>query len=51
MRGEKEMGAAKVQSLKREKNDIKEAGKGSECGISLSTPVDFVPGDMLISYS
>ena len=51
MRNDKEIGDAKIQSLKRAKNDIKEAGRGSECGVSLSASVDFVPGDVLISYS
>ncbi|HRN96184.1 MAG TPA: GTP-binding protein [Candidatus Levybacteria bacterium] len=43
-------GEAKIATLKRMKEDVKEVGKGQECGVALTTPVDFRPGDMLISY-
>lgn len=51
MRGNKEIASTKVLTLKRQKNDIKEAGKGIECGATLQQSVDFSPGDVLISYS
>jgi translation initiation factor IF-2 len=44
------MGQAKIATLKRMKSDVKEVGKGQECGLTLSQPVDFRPGDMLLSY-
>ncbi len=43
-------GEAKIATLKRVKEDVKEVGKGQECGVTLTQPVDFRPGDMLISY-
>jgi translation initiation factor IF-2 len=46
----KVMGSAKISTLKRMKEDVKEVGKGQECGLTLSQPVDFRPGDMLLSY-
>lgn len=42
---------AKPKSLKEGKQDINEALTGQEFGITLSKTVDFLAGDMLISYS
>lgn len=44
------IGESKIATLKRMKEDAKEVGKGQECGVTLTSPVDFRPGDMLISY-
>lgn len=44
------IGESTISTLKRVKEDVREVGKNQECGVSLSDPVDFRPGDMLISY-
>lgn len=41
----------KLVSLKQQKQDINEATVGMEFGAVLAKKVDFLPGDMLISYS
>lgn len=41
----------KLTSLKQQKQDINEATVGMEFGAVLAKKVDFLPGDMLISYS
>lgn len=51
MRGEKEMGNAKIISIKRGKEDIKLAEKNMECGIMIDPQVDFANGDAIIAYS
>lgn len=51
LRQKKEIGTAKIVSLKRGKEDVKEVGKGLECGLTISPQVDFVTGDVLLSYS
>lgn len=50
-RGEDETPPSKILSLKQGKNDIKEIGKGNECGIMIDPMVDFTIGDMVISCS
>lgn len=50
-RGSKVLGSAKLTSLRRGKQSIKEVGKGSECGVVLSHEVDFQKGDVLLSYN
>lgn len=50
LRGEKEIGKAKITSLRRGKVDVKEMGKGSECGVVISPQIDFSINDMLLSY-
>ena len=50
-RGEEETAEAKITSLKQGKKDIKELGKGNECGIMIDPQVDFTIGDMVISVS
>lgn len=42
---------AKINSMKTEKNDIKESPKGTECGLVLQDFDDFVIGDMIQSFS
>lgn len=48
-RGQDETPASKIKSLKQGKNDIKEIGKGNECGIMIDPLVDFTIGDMVLS--
>lgn len=50
-RGEKELGKAKIVSVKRGKDDIKVADNGIECGIMIEPEVDFAVGDAIIAYS
>ncbi len=50
-RGDAETLETKIVSLKQGKKDVKEIGKGNECGIMLDPQVDFTIGDMVISYS
>lgn len=51
MRGQKVVGESVIQTIKRVKDDVKEATKNMECGATLSPSIDFAPGDMLLSYS
>lgn len=51
LRGDKIVGESQLKTLRRVKDDIKEAGKGMECGATLSPSIDFTPGDVLLSYS
>lgn len=44
------IGNSTIATLKKVKEDVKEVGKNQECGVTLSDPVDFRPGDVLISY-
>jgi len=46
---EEETAESKIISLKQGKKDIKELGKGNECGIMIDPQVDFTIGDMVIS--
>ncbi len=50
MREEKVVGEAKIVSIKREKQDVKDVSKGTECGIILSSELDFRPHDVVLSY-
>lgn len=50
MRNEKVVGEAKIVSIKREKQDVKDVSKGTECGIILSSELDFRPHDVVLSY-
>lgn len=49
MRGEKEIGRAKVISMKKQKQEIPTASAGEEFGVILSPQLDFQIGDMLLS--
>jgi translation initiation factor IF-2 len=44
------VGNSKISTIKRMKEDVKEVGKGQECGLTLTDSIDFRPGDMLLSY-
>lgn len=48
-KGENETPEVKIMSLKQGKKDIKEIGRGNECGIMIDPQVDFTIGDMIIS--
>ena len=48
-KGDEETTESKIMSLKQGKKDIKEMGKGNECGIMIDPQVDFTIGDMVIS--
>jgi len=50
MRGDEEIGQTKVKSLRHLKEDVPKAEVGSDCGILFATPLDFQPGDVLLSY-
>ena len=49
MRGEKQIGEAKVVSVRRGKNDISEAKAGEECGVIISPQLDFQKDDILVA--
>jgi len=49
MRNEKELGKAKISSMRRGKNELSEAKAGEECGVILSPPLDFEKGDILVA--
>ncbi len=47
MRGERELGRAKVVSMRRGKNELSEAKAGEECGVIMSPLVAFEKGDII----
>lgn len=47
MRNEKQIAEADIQTLKIQKDDVKEATKGFECGIKLNGFDDFMVGDII----
>lgn len=49
MREEKEIGKAKIISMKKQKQEINEAKAGEEFGVFLSPQLDFAVGDVLLS--
>lgn len=49
MRNEKELGKAKISSMRRGKNELSEAKAGEECGVILSPPLEFEKGDILVA--
>ncbi len=50
IRGRERVIEAKIASLKRVKDDIREAQEGSECGIALEGNTDLQPGDLLEAW-
>ena len=50
-KGEDETSESKIASLKQGKKDVKELGKGNECGIMIDPQVDFTIGDMVICFA
>ncbi len=49
VRGDEEIGRAKIKSLKHNKEDITKSEQGSEAGILLSQNLDILTGDSIIS--
>lgn len=49
VRGDKEIGKAKVTSMKKQKQEITEAKTGEEFGVILYPQLDFAVGDVLLS--
>jgi translation initiation factor IF-2 len=49
VRGERELGEAKITSMRREKTDLVEAKAGEECGIVLTPLLSFEKGDILVA--
>lgn len=47
--GEDESEPSKILTLKQGKKDVKEVGKGNECGLTIDPEVDFTIGDMILS--
>ena len=50
LRTDKELGEAKIMSLKRFKKDYQTVSAGQDCGIHLSPSLDFAEGDIIESY-
>ena len=48
-KGENETPESKIMSIKQGKKDVKEMGRGNECGIMIDPQVDFTIGDVIIS--
>ncbi len=42
--------SGEIQSIYREKNQVKEVGTGLECGISIKDFIDFKEKDVIESY-
>jgi len=51
MRGGKNVGEGKVTSLRRVRDDVREVGAGTECGMTVDGYDDFIIGDILESFS
>ncbi|MBI3955467.1 hypothetical protein HY338_03415 [Candidatus Gottesmanbacteria bacterium] len=49
MRGDEELGRAKIKSLRHAKDDISKAEQGKEAGVILSQKLDFLTGDSIIA--
>jgi translation initiation factor IF-2 len=50
LRDGREVGRARVDALKRFKDDVREVARGYECGITLESFTDFAVGDVLEAY-
>jgi translation initiation factor IF-2 len=50
IRGKDRVAEAKVASLKRVKDDVREVAEGFECGIALEGSIDLQPGDLLEAW-
>lgn len=51
MRGNDLVGTAKIDSVRRGKDEVKEVPIGTECGIGIDGNVDVQPKDIIVSYS
>ncbi len=50
MRNDEEIIDSSIDSLRREKDEVKEVNSGTECGVKLKNFSDFKEGDILICY-
>lgn len=50
IREEQEIGESTIRSMRRGKENLNVAEKGTECGVVISPMLDFEVGDMLLSY-
>lgn len=50
VRDDEIVGEGKIKSLKINKNDVKEAGKGMDCGVILDSKIDAQEGDEIYCY-
>ena len=46
----KDVGSTEIQSIYREKNQVKGVGTGLECGISIKDFIDFKEKDVIVSF-
>ena len=51
MRGEKELGKVKANSIKKQKLEVKEVGAGEEFGVLFEPQLDFEVGDVIVSVA
>ena len=51
MRGDKELGAVKILSIRRGKDEVDVAKTGEECGILFVPQLDFQAGDAILTHS
>ncbi|MFH1864109.1 MAG: hypothetical protein ABIJ85_04360, partial [bacterium] len=51
MRGEKELGKVKANSIKKQKLEVKEVGAGEEFGVLFEPQLDFEVGDVVVSVA
>ncbi len=51
MRGEEEIGKAKIKSVRQGKNEVTKVEVGGECGLLLDKKVDFLLQDDIIAYT
>jgi translation initiation factor IF-2 len=48
-RNDKEIGAIKISSFRKDKEEIQQAKQGEQCGIIFTPQLEFKPGDMILS--
>ena len=51
MRGETEIGRARIKSIRQGKNEVTKAETGVECGIHFDKKLDFTPQDGIIAFT
>lgn len=51
VRGEEVLSQAKIDSIRRGKDEVKECSIGTECGLGLDGNIDVQPKDLIISFS
>jgi translation initiation factor IF-2 len=50
LRGGREVVRARIDALKRFRDDVREVARGYECGITLEGFADFAEGDLIEAY-